>query len=67
MYVIEILNCKQKCWIANWEGDPPRTLRIENAQTFKNKKGAEDRILQVRKTHPFKEMRYKVMKASNFY
>ena len=67
MYVIEILNSKQKCWIANWEGDPPRTLKIENAQTFKSENEAEDRILQVRKTHPFKEMSYEVIKASNFY
>jgi hypothetical protein len=51
----------------DWEGDPPRTLKIENAQTFKSENEAEDRILQVRKTHPFKEMSYEVMKASNFY
>jgi len=67
MYVIEILNSKEKCWIANWEGNPPRTLKIENAQTFKSVEAAEDRILEVRKAHPFKEMSYEVMKASNFY
>ena len=67
MYVIEILNSKEKCWISSWEGDSPRTLKIENAQIFKGVEAAEDRILEVRKTHPFKEMSYEVMKASNFY
>ena len=67
MYVIEILNSKEKCWVASCEGDPPRTLKIENAQTFKSVEAAEDRILEVRKTHPFKEISYEVMKASNFY
>ncbi len=67
MYVIEILNIKEKCWVASWEGDPPRTLKIENAQTFKSVKAAEDRIIEVRKTHPFKEISYEVMKSSNFY
>jgi|AntRauTorcE11897_2_1112592.scaffolds.fasta_scaffold07551_8 hypothetical protein len=60
-------NIEQQTKMLDWEGDPPRTLKIENAQTFKSENEAEDRILQVRKTHPFKEMSYEVMKASNFY
>lgn len=30
-YVIEL---QPECWIANWDGDPPRTLKIENAKIF---------------------------------
>jgi hypothetical protein len=67
MYVVQILNSKESCWIASWEGDPPRTLRIENAQTFKSVNEAEDRILECRKTHPFKQISYEITKASNFY
>jgi len=66
MYVIQIINSKQKCWIANWEGDPPRTLKLINAQTFKSENEAEDRILQVRKTHPFKQMSYVIKTVSDF-
>ena len=29
------------CWIADWEGDPGRTLVKENAKTFKLKTDAE--------------------------
>jgi len=61
MYIIEILNSRNKCWIASWEGDPPRTLKIENAQVFNNENEAEDRILEVRKTHPLKEMSYEIL------
>ena len=60
MYVIKILNSKERCWVAEWEGDPPRTLKIENAQTFKDIIEAELRILEVEETHPFKEMRYEI-------
>lgn len=67
MYVIEVVNSVKKCWIADWEGDPPRTLKIENAQTFKSVEDANKRIKQVEKTHPFKPMTYKVQSASNFY
>lgn len=68
MYVIEIINSSKKCWIASHlDGDPPRTLKIENAQTFTNKAKANDRIKQVKETHPFKTMVYEVRKASNFY
>jgi hypothetical protein len=68
MYVIEIINSSKKCWIASHnEGDPPRTLVIDNAQTFASESKANDRIKQVKETHPFKHMVYKVRKASNFY
>lgn len=65
MFVIEILNSTKKCWVASWDGDPPRTLKIENAQTFKSKKKAKNRILEVIKTHPFKEIIYEIQKVND--
>jgi len=65
MYVIEIINSRNKCWVDSDEyGDPPRTLNLKSAQTFENKKRANDRIKQVKETHPFRTIVYKVRKVS---
>lgn len=48
-------------WVADWEGDPPRTLKIENAQIFFNKKEANNRIKQCEQTHPFRNVEYDVV------
>lgn len=66
MYVIQITNSSKPCWIAEWEGDPPRTIVLENAQTFKSKKEAQERIEECKETHPFSVMVYEVKKVSNF-
>lgn len=36
MYVLR----QDNWWIASWEGDPPRTLRIESAKAYKTLHGA---------------------------
>lgn len=64
MYVIEILGTTKKCWVASWEGDPPRTLDYGNAQTFESIKAAEDRIMEVGATHPDREVTYVLMKVA---
>lgn len=62
MYIIEILNSKKPCYVAPWsEGDPPRTNKIENAQTFTSITSAEIRIEEIKKTHPFKDMVYDII------
>jgi hypothetical protein len=66
MYAIEISSGSEPMWVAAWEGDPPRTLKLENAQTFKSEKKALKRIEEVRTTHPFRVVEYKVVKVSNF-
>ena len=67
MYVIEILNSKDKCWIAKGnDGDPPRTLVFDSAQKFKSLKLAKERISKVEKTHPFRAMKYKIVKITNY-
>jgi len=37
MYVLK----QDNWWIADWEGDPPRTLKIENAKEYKTLHGAK--------------------------
>ena len=66
MYIIEIVNSSKPCWIASWEGDPPRTTVLNNAQIFKSIKNAQERIKECKEMHPFKPMVYKVQKAGNF-
>lgn len=61
MLVIRILNSNKPCWVAEFEdGDPPRTLVLRNAQQFNSHGAAEDRIVEVRETHPLKEMSYDI-------
>jgi len=66
MYVIEIKSGSEPMWVAPWEGDPPRTLKIENAKTFKSEKDALNHIEKIKPTHPFRNVDYKVVKVSNF-
>ena len=61
MYVIEIIYGIKKCWVASHnDGDPARTLKKNNAQTFKTKKEANLRVLEVKKSHPFREIIYEI-------
>jgi hypothetical protein len=39
MYVLKQNN--EDWWIADWEGDPPRTLKKENAKVYQTKQGAK--------------------------
>lgn len=66
MYAIEITSSSHPMWVAPWEGDPPRTLKIENAKTFNSEKAALNHIEKIKQTHPFKSVDYKVVKVSNF-
>ena len=40
------------CWIADWEGDPGRTLVKENAKTFKSKTEAEKLCKKMKSKYP---------------
>ena len=63
MWIIRILNTQVPCWVADYDyGDPPRTLLRHNAQMFGSEERAEDRILEVRKTHPLKQISYQIEK-----
>lgn len=61
-YVIEISGGSKKMWVATWEGDPPRTLKKDNAQTFTTPSAANQRITEVKQTHPSRTgLTYKVV------
>ena len=40
------------CWIADWEGDPGRTLVKENTKTFKSKTEAENLCKKMKSKYP---------------
>ena len=40
------------CWIADWDGDPGRTLVKENAKTFKSKSDAEKLCKEMKVKYP---------------
>ena len=48
-----IVMLERGVWLANWEGDPARTLKIDNAKRFKTKKAASAALKKARKYRPF--------------
>lgn len=36
------------CWVADWDGDPGRTLKIHNARIFDSKEEAEKELERIR-------------------
>jgi len=44
-------------WLANWEGDPARTLKADSAKKFKTEKAAKQAIKKARKYRPFENAR----------
>ena len=55
MFVIKFEN--QDCWIAPWEGDPGRTLKMENAKQYKNELVAEKSLHEITKNNPHRKMK----------
>lgn len=43
-YVIEI---QPNCWLADWDGDPGRTTKIENARQYKSELDAKLKLERV--------------------
>lgn len=41
-------------WLADGDGDPPRTLKIENAKRFPNRRTALKALIEARKFRPFR-------------
>jgi hypothetical protein len=37
MYIVEL---EENVWLADWEGDPGRTIKIDNAKKFGSRKKA---------------------------
>ena len=55
-YVVEL---EKGCWIAGWEGDPGRTLKIENAKRFGRKGWAKRGLKLARDYRPFEKAKIK--------
>lgn len=51
MYILEL---EDRVWLAPWDGDPGRTLDINNAIKFINISGAFKELKYARKFRPFK-------------
>ena len=51
-YIIEL---EKDVWLAEWKGDPGRTLKIENAQKYTDLKEAQSDLIQARTYRPFKK------------
>ena len=41
-------------WLSDGEGDPPRTLVVDNAKRFPNRKAALKALIEARKFRPFR-------------
>ena len=50
MFVVEL---EKGVWIAPWEADPGRTVKIENAKIFNSKKSAKSARTKARKCRDF--------------
>lgn len=50
MFIVEL---EDGVWLANWEGDPGRTLRRDNAKQFDTKKKAQNALKRARKFRSF--------------
>ncbi len=53
-YICEL---EKGVWIASWDGDPGRTLAIENAERFKKKSSAWEAIEKAQGIRPFRNAR----------
>lgn len=52
------------CWLADGEGDPPRTLIKDNAKTFFSHVEARKAIERALETHPLTFRSYKIVKKN---
>ncbi len=50
MWIVEL---EEGVWIAPWSGDPGRTLVQDNAQKFRNERGARQALRYARQYRPF--------------
>jgi hypothetical protein len=51
MYIVRLEKC---CWLADWDGDPGRTVVKENARVFPTYETADMAIREAREYRPFK-------------
>ncbi len=49
MYIVK--HSVENWWIANWSGDPGRTLKEDNAKIYSTKKGAKMAVTYFKKNY----------------
>ena len=59
-----IVQLEYECWIAPIDGDPGRTLKIENAQRFRSRKLAEKALEKAREYRDFPNAFVDVLRAT---
>ena len=62
MFAIKFNN--KNCWIADWEGDPGRTLLLENAKTYKNHNAAQKELDKIIMKNRHRKMDLTIVKLS---
>lgn len=50
------VQANQDCWVADWDGDPGRTLVKEYAKTFKSKSFAEKLCKEIKVKYPYRNV-----------
>ncbi len=58
-YLVRI-DAPTDCWLANGEGDPPRTLVKESARKFKTQVSAQMAIVAAKRTHSSQKRKYSI-------
>ena len=53
-------------YLTEGDGEPQRTELIENAKIFKSYNSAVAAIKKAKKSHPFKELEYKIIKLNSY-
>ncbi len=52
-YIVEF-PIGEKWWLADWEGDPGRTLVKDNAKLFNSERAAKEAIKRIIKRYPYR-------------
>jgi hypothetical protein len=58
MYIVEL---EKGVWLAPGQGDPARTLKIENAKQYKRKNWAKYGLKMARNYRPFEKAKIKLV------
>ena len=64
-YVVKFFNNGQPYWLADWNGDPGRTLKKENAKRFKTLPAAKAARTKAIKENPDRYLRGELTTPKN--
>lgn len=58
-----VVKLEDGCWLAEWEGDPPRTCKAEHAARFASHDAAVLALASARRYRPFRWARIQRVEA----